>query len=310
MRRILGLESLSEPLRRSTVTIGKFFAVHRGHQALIQSTVAAARRNGGPAVVLTFDRHPVEILRPGTAVPLLAGLEERLDLIEAQGADVTVVVRLSPEFLGQEAESFVRDLLVGKLGAVEVLASDNFRFGKGASGDVVLLQRLGLELGFSFTPVTPVMEGGLRISSSRIAACVEAGRVREAAALLGRHYSVPGEVVAGARVGRQLGFPTANVQHHPRRLLPADGVYVVRMCRDDAPGEALPGVCNVGVRPTVDGTRRLVEVHLLDWSGDLYGKQVNVEFLDRLRDEQRFPGLDALREQIQRDVQAARAWKH
>lgn len=306
MRRILGLEILDEPLRRSTVTIGKFFAVHRGHQALIQATVAAARKNGGPAVVLTFDRHPLEILRPGTELPLLADLDERLDLIEAQGADVTVVVRLTPDFLAQEPETFIREVLVGKLGAVEVLASDHFRFGKAARGDVRLLQSEGARLGFRYTPVTPVLEGGERISSSRIAACVQAGQVREAARLLGRTYSVPGLVVRGAQVGRQLGFPTANIQHPSHRLLPADGVYVVRLHL--GPGEALRGVCNVGVRPTVDGTRRLVEVHLLDWTGDLYDREVRVEFLDRLRAEQRFPSLDALKEQIRRDVESARAF--
>lgn len=308
MRRILGLETLDEPLRRSTVTIGKFFAVHRGHQSLIQATVAAARRNGGPAVVLTFDRHPLEILRPGTELPLLATLEERLDLIEAQGADATAVVEITPEFLAQEAEEFVRGVLVGQLGSVEVLASGAFRFGKGAKGDTALLKGLGEQRGFRYTPVDSVVEGELRISSSRIAACVEAGRVREAATLLGRPYSVPGQVTRGQQVGRKLGFPTANVSHHPRRLLPANGVYVVRLLLNGDPSQALPGVCNVGVRPTVGGEQRLVEVHALDWIGDLYDQDVRVEFLEHLRPEQRFPSLDALKAQIQQDADAARAY--
>lgn len=305
MRRILGLETLGEPLRQSTVTIGKFFAIHRGHQALIRATVAAARRNGGPAVVLTFDRHPLEVLRPGTELPVIATLEERLDLIEAEGADVTVVVRLTPEFLAQEPETFIREVLVRQLGAVEVLASDNFRFGRAARGDLALLRSMGQELGFRCSTVVPVLEGGERISSSRIGACVEAGQVREAAALLGRSYSVAGTVVQGDQLGRTLGFPTANVRTDPQRLLPANGVYVVRVHLD---GERLPGVANLGVRPTVSGLERRLEVHLLDWSGDLYGRELHVEFLERLRAEQRFSGLDALKAQINRDADAAREY--
>jgi riboflavin kinase/FMN adenylyltransferase len=304
MRRILGIEALVEPLRGSTVTIGKFFAVHRGHQALIQATVAAARDSGGPAVVLTFDRHPLEILKPGTELPQIASLEERLNLIEAQGADATLVVTLTPEFLALEPEAFVRELLVERLGAVTVLASGNFRFGHRARGDVNLLREMGAELGFEYRSVTPILAGGERISSSRIAACVEAGRVREAADLLGRPYNVPGTVVQGDQVGRELGFPTANIAHPPRRLLPAHGVYVVDL---RTPAARLPGICNLGVRPTVDGTRQVLEVHVLDWDGDLYGHEVDVEFLERLRAEQRFSSLEALQCQIAQDVAAARS---
>ena len=308
MRRILGLETLGEPLRQSTVTIGKFFAIHRGHQALIRATVEAARRNGGPAVVLTFDRHPLEVLRPGTEFPVIATLEERLDLIEAEGADATVVVRLTPEFLGQEPEAFIREVLVRKLGAIEVLASDNFRFGRSARGDLALLREEGSKLGFRCSSILPVLEGGERISSSRIGACVDAGRVREAADLLGRPYCLAGDVVPGEQLGRRLGFPTANVRTDPQRLLPANGVYVVRARLGKEPGPLHPAVANLGTRPTVGGAGRRLEVHLLDWQGDLYGQEVRVEFLEHVRPEQRFAGLDALRAQIDRDVAAAREY--
>jgi riboflavin kinase/FMN adenylyltransferase len=304
MRRVLGLENLGEPLPRSAVTIGKFFAVHRGHQALLRATVDAARRQDAAAVAVTFDRHPLEVLRPGTRLPLIAGLDERLDQMEAQGIDVAVVARVTPEFLSQEPEEFIRNVLAGRLGAVEVLASQNFRFGRGARGDLDLLRAFGLECGFRVTAVEPVLEGGERISSSRVAACVEAGRVADAARLLGRPYSLPGEVVRGEQLGRKLGFPTANIVVEPARLLPADGVYVVRA---RWAGQSVPGAANLGVRPTTDGRKRLLEVHLLDWEGDLYGRRVTVEFLERLRDEQRFPDLEALRAQIARDVQAARS---
>lgn len=303
MQRVLGLEALRALDGPSAVTIGKFFAVHRGHQALLRATLQAAREIAGRSVVLTFDRHPREVLQPGWEAPVLATLDERLDLIEAQGIDLTVVARITPDFLAQEPEDFVRDLLVGRLHAARVLAGENFRFGRKARGDVRLLQSLGAELGFEYTAVPPVTEAGERISSSRVAECIQAGRVASAAALLGRPYCIPGEVVRGAQVGSQLGFPTANIQVDPRRLLPADGVYVVRVPELDA-----PAVANLGVRPTVDGTRRVLEAHLLGWSGDLYGRKLGIQFLDRLRDEQRFPSLDALKAQIGQDVEAGRAW--
>jgi riboflavin kinase / FMN adenylyltransferase len=160
MRRVLGLEQLTEPLTRSVVTIGKFFAVHRGHQALLRATVEAAREHGALSAVLTFDRHPLEVLRPGSALPQLTTLEERLDLLEEQGVDVAVVAAVTPEFLGQEPEAFVRDVLTGRLHAVEVLASGNFRFGRQARGDVDTLRALGSELGFGVTLVRPVFEEG------------------------------------------------------------------------------------------------------------------------------------------------------
>ncbi|MFN3648253.1 MAG: bifunctional riboflavin kinase/FAD synthetase [Armatimonadota bacterium] len=305
MRRVLGLEQLGEPLARSVVTIGKFFAIHRGHQELLRRTAETARRQRASSVVLTFDRHPIELLRPGTQVPVLAGLEERLELIERFGIEIALVIPLTPEFLSQEPEAFVREILVRQLGAVEVLAGANFRFGRGARGDLDLLRGIGSELGFTVTAVEPVLEGGHPISSSRVAACLEEGCVASAERLLGRPYSVPGEVVAGEQVGRRLGFPTANIRVPTERMLPADGVYVaqVRLPGHPAP---VPAAVNLGVRPTRDGTRRVLEAHLLDWSGDLYGQRVQVEFLQRLRGEQRFADLDSLRAQIARDVQAAR----
>lgn len=301
MRRVLGVEQLGAALDRSVVTVGKFFGVHRGHHALLQATVAAARRHQAPSVVLTFDRHPAEVLYPGQQFPEIASLPERLQLIEAQGIAVTVVARLTPEFLSLEPEAFVREILVQRLGAAEVLAGENFRFGRKARGDLSLLRRLGAELGFACTAVPPVLEGGAPISSSRIAECIAAGRVTDAASQLGRPYSVAGQVQPGAQLGRKLGFPTANVRTEPNRLLPADGVYVVRL-------NGLPAVANVGVRPTVDGRQRLLEVHLLGWQGDLYGQEVTVQFLGRLRDEMRFPDLAALQAQITADADKARAY--
>lgn len=293
------------PSRRSVVTIGKFFAVHRGHQALLQATVASARASGAQAVALTFDRHPLEVLRPGTELPELTDLQERLDLMEREGLDLAVVLRVTPELLAIEAERFVREVLVERLRAREVFAGEQFRFGRGAQGTVELLRSLGAELGFTCPRFPPVLHNGERISGSRVAAAIAAGSVAEAAALLGRPYVVPGVVVQGDQVGRTLGFPTANITPPAKRLLPADGVYVGRLRWED---QSAPAVVNLGVRPTVDGRRRLLEAHLPGWSGDLYGREVRLEFLDRLRDEQRFPDLNALKAQIAQDVQTAQAF--
>jgi riboflavin kinase/FMN adenylyltransferase len=287
----------------SAVTIGKFAAVHVGHQALIRATCAAATRLGAASVVLTFDRDPQEVLRPGPQQPALTTLDERLRLIEALGVEVAVVVRLDLQFLGQTPEEFVQRVLLERLHAVEVVASGNFRFGRGAAGTMETLETLGARHGFGVTIIPPVVVRGEPVSSSRVAACVEAGDVETAAVMLGRPYSLSGPVLPGDRLGRQLGFPTANLAADPARLLPANGVYSGFAAWN---GERRAAVTNVGVRPTVDGARRLVEAHLLDFQGDLYGVPLTFEFHHRLRGEERFPSLEALKAQIERDVEEAR----
>jgi riboflavin kinase/FMN adenylyltransferase len=303
MRTILSADLPQNRLGASAVTIGKFSAVHLGHQALLDATFAAARERGIESVAATFDRHPNVVLRPGEPFPVIASLEERLALIEAEGIDVAIVFPATLEFFSLEAEYFVREVLVAQMGAKQVLTGPRFRFGRSALGDLALLERLGAELGFAVTAVEPVLAGGERISSSRVVQCIEAGEVAEAARLLGRPYALTGAIIEGAKLGRQLGFPTANIALPEDRLLPRDGVYVVDAVVD---GEAHPGVANLGVRPTVDGSQRLLEVHLLDWQGDLYGRVVMVRFRERVRDEKRFPNIGALRDQIAADVATAR----
>ena len=305
MRRVFGLEGAAAPARRAAVTIGKFLAVHRGHQALLAATVAAAQSAALRSVAFTFDRHPREVLEPGTQLPVLATLEERLDAIAACGIEETIVVPLTPSFLALEPETFIREILWEHLGCAEVLASAGFRFGHRAAGTADTLRSVGNALGFRFTAVPPVFEGGEPISTSRVAVCIQSGAVATAATLLGYPYALSGTVARGDQVGRRLGFPTANVAVSANRLLPGDGVYVVRLETQDA---SLPAVANLGVRPTVDGVRRLLEVHVPGWEGDLYGQTVRVAFLERLREERRFPDLEALREQIGADVCRAREW--
>jgi len=225
MRVCYDLEDRACLPRASVITIGKFSAVHVGHQALIRATSEAAARRGAASVVLTFDRHPQTVLRPGPAQAALTTLDERLRLIEALGVEVAVVVRLDLPFLGQTPEEFVQRVLVERLHAAEVVTSGNFRFGRGAAGTVATLETLGGQHGFAVTVLPPVMVRGAPVSSSRVAACVESGEVERAAVMLGRPYSLTGTVLAGDRLGRQLGCPTANLGADPARLLPANGVY-------------------------------------------------------------------------------------
>jgi riboflavin kinase/FMN adenylyltransferase len=303
MRTIDGLEALTPALARSAVAIGKFDGVHRGHQALIRAAVAAARREGAESVVVTFDRHPVELLRPGTRPSYLTPLDEKLRLIAALGVDATLLIRLSPDFLNLTAEEFIRTVLVERLGLVAVVASESFRFGRGAAGTVETLRALGPAHGYRFEAVPPLIVDGSRVSSSRVAASVLAGQVEEAARLLGRPYALFGQVVRGDARGRQIGFPTANLQTDERQHRPANGVYAGFLAWEgEAPRQA---VCNLGLRPTVGGTRPTVEAHVLGFDGDLYGRDVRLLFAHRLRDEMRFPNLDALRAQIAADVEQA-----
>ena len=304
MRHVKDPAEIQPPLARSVVTIGKFFAVHRGHQALITATVECARELGATPVVFTFDRHPGEILQPGTVYPDLASTSERLALFEAMEVEAAVVMPLTPEFLGQSAEAFIQRYLVDGLRAAQVVTSDNFRFGRGAKGDPELLRAEGERFGFTVRVIEPVLIRDERVSSSRVQGEILAGNVALAAELLGRRYCVSGQVVHGQALGAQLGFPTANVRAPEQRLLPGNGVYAVTVEWD---GERRDGVANLGVRPTVGGMGRVLEAHLFDFNGDLYGREVRLCFVEKLRDEHRFPSVEALREQIARDAEQARA---
>jgi riboflavin kinase/FMN adenylyltransferase len=300
VRLIDGLEALTRPLPRSVVAIGKFDGVHRGHQALIRAAVQRARQEAGESVVVTFDRHPVELLRPGSQARYLTPLDEKLRLIRELGVDATLLIHLSPEFLHLLPEEFVRSVLVERLGMVAIVASESFRFGRGAAGTVETLRELGGTYGYSFQEVPPLIVDGCRVSSSRIVDCILAGRVDAAATLLGRPYALFGRVVHGDKIGRKLGFPTANLEPNERQHQPADGVYAGLLAwNDEAPH---PAACNLGTRPTVGGTQHVVEAHVLDFDGDLYDRAAHLLFIRRLRDETRFPSLEALQAQIAADV--------
>ena len=293
----------------SVLTTGTFDGVHLGHAAVLRYVVDRARAVDGVPTLVTFDPHPREVLGQGR-VELLTTVERRADLAGALGVERVVVVPFTRAMAGLSAEAWVRDLLLGEVGMREVVIGYDHRFGQGRGGDAALLRALGAEHGFAVDVVPElVVEGGERglgVSSSEIRAALRAGDVRGAADRLGRDYALAGEVVRGAQRGRTIGFPTANLRPDPRLLVPADGVYATRAVVEGVEGE-LWGMTNVGTRPTVDdGGARSVETHLLDVDGDLYGRRLELRFAERLRDERRFGGLDALTAQLREDAGQAR----
>jgi riboflavin kinase / FMN adenylyltransferase len=290
--------------RPAVLTMGKFDGLHRGHQQLIATTVERARGLGMAAAVLTWEPHPSAVLRPGQPLQLLTSLEEKIELIAALGPDLLIVAPFTAETKATSAEAYMQQIAAA-VPLRELWVGEDFAMGRGRAGDVPSLMLIGAELGFAVGAVQQVLVEGAPVSASRVRELLRAGDLPAAASLLGRPFGLRGVVVEGDRRGRTIGFPTANLQIAEQHVLPADGVYACRVYLDDNDA-GLPAVTNVGVRPTFDGLRRTVEAHLLDWSGDLYGRSLRVEFLQRLRGEQRFSGVEALVAQIGQDVARAR----
>jgi riboflavin kinase/FMN adenylyltransferase len=293
--------------RDLVVTVGNFDGIHVGQRRILELVTARARETGLGSAVVTFEPHPLSLLRPEKAPPLLTTPAQKQALLAEIGLDALLVVRFTPRFARLPARRFVRDFLVGALSAREVYVGSSFVFGRDRDGDLSLLRNMGESFGFAAFGCAEVTSGGAPVSSTRIRAAVTAGEVTEAARLLGRPYSLSGIVVRGDGRGRGLGWPTANLAVD-NELLAADGVYVSRL-RIPALAEDLPSVTNVGRRPTVYAEHpRLVECHVLDFDRDIYGERVELEMLRRLRPERKFPSADALREQIGRDAEAAREY--
>lgn len=290
--------------RPSVVTPGNHDGVHVGHRALVARARAWADDVGADAAALVFDPHPTTVLRPEAAPALLTRIPRRAALLREAGADRVEVQRFDAAFAGLSPEAFVDRVLVGKLACVGVVVGPDFRFGRKRAGDVEALAAMGRTRGFDVAVVAPVEVDGERASSSRVRALLGEGDVAGAARLLTRHHEVAGEVVRGDGRGAGLGFPTANLAVE-ETLLPADGVYSVRVRRCGADGPLLDGVANLGTRPTF-GAGRSVEVHLLDADLDLYGAELRVGFVARVRGERRFDGVDALVARIREDVATAR----
>jgi riboflavin kinase/FMN adenylyltransferase len=287
------------------LTIGNFDGVHRGHQAMLARLIAAARERGLAAAVLTFEPHPRELFTPASAPTRLTNLREKLELLAAHGVDHVHVQRFSHAFAALSPAAFIERLLVAGLRTRWVLVGDDFRFGARRAGDSAFLAAAARRHGFEVEPMPTVTNGGTRVSSSAVRDALARGDLARARDLLGRAYNISGRVVQGDRLGRALGFATANVQLKHNRP-PLAGIFAVRV--HGAAEAPLDGVASLGVRPTVraDGKPTL-EVHLFDFAGDLYGRHLRVEFLAKIRDEERYPDLDALKAQIARDCDAARA---
>ncbi|HUG31802.1 MAG TPA: bifunctional riboflavin kinase/FAD synthetase [Acidimicrobiia bacterium] len=284
------------PTAPTSVTIGVLDGVHRGHRALIDRLDASMMRT-----VLTFDPHPVEVLRPGTPPRLITTIDERVDLLADIGVELVGILDLS-EIKEQSPEEFVEGVLVGKLGAEHLVVGVDFRFGKDRSGDVELLDRLGPQLGLTMETIGLVAEEGSPVSSSRVRLLIEEGRVAEAASYLERWYAVTAKVVHGDERGRQIGYPTANVRPPSRKVVPGTGVYA---CFASVGEDRHDAAVNVGVRPTFGGGELLIEAHLLDFDDDVYGRELTIEFVDYLRPELKFDGVGELVERMDDDVSRA-----
>lgn len=290
---------------RSVVTVGVFDGVHRGHQEIIGRAVKRARDLGVQSVVVTFDPHPAEIVRPGSRPAVLTEPGRKAELIEQLGADALCVVPFTPEFSRLSPEAFVHDVLVDGLHATLVLVGENFRFGHGATGDVPLLERLGRTFGFAVEPVSLVTSGRTVFSSTYIRSCIAAGDVAAAALALGRPHRLEGVVVRGDRRGRQLGFPTANLLTAAHAAVPADGIYAGWLVWQGAT-EPFPAAISIGTNPTFFGKERRVEAYVLDFDGDLYGERVGLDFVARLRETRRYDSVEPLLAQIREDVAQTR----
>ena len=296
------------------MTIGVFDGIHRGHAQLITAATRAAKERGIPSVLMTFDPHPSEVVRPGTHPPQLSTLRRRADLAEEMGVDVFCVMPFNLTLSAQSPEEFVHDILVERLHAAEVVVGDNFTFGHKALGDVPKLRELGQRFGFEVTGISLFGEHAVTYSSTYIRSCVAAGDVELAAEALGRPHRVEGVVVHGERRGRDLGYPTANISPPEHAAVPGDGVYAAWLTvlegRTEPEGvrfgQRYPASVSVGTNPTFSGTNRTVEAYVLDLSADLYGQHVAVDFVARLRGMEPFDSVDALIAAMGDDVERTR----
>lgn len=296
----------------SVVTIGFYDGVHLGHRALVRAVIARAANEGRSTTVVTFDRHPAQVLRPATAPLLLCDLDQKLELLERCGVDQTLVIHFDEPRSEESAEHFVRTVLVEGLDARLVVVGEDFHFGHHRLGNVSLLEEMGGELGFDVIGHHLVGPDGIdarpevQVSSTAIRRALTEGRLATANEMLGRAHEMRGPVVDGDKRGRTIGFPTANVAVRPEILMPADGIYAGHLVR--ASGEELPAAIYVGTRPTFydNEPASLVEVHCLDWAGDLYGERVSVRFEFRLRGDHRFGTVEELIAQLAIDCQQAK----
>lgn len=303
MERLDGGSAVPASLRGGVVALGNFDGFHLGHQAVVGRAIARARAEGRPALVATFDPHPVRFFRPDAPPFRLTTLEQRERLFAEAGADAMIVFHFDAALAGLSAAAFVDERLVGLLGAAGVVTGEDFTFGKGRDGNVAVLRELGVNRGIAAEAVAPVTLDGEPVSSSRIRAALQSGDCATATRLLTRPFAIEGVVQHGDKLGRTIGYPTANIALD-RYLRPRYGIYAVRGRLPD--GRVLDGAASLGIRPTFDPPKELLEPFFFDFSGDLYGQTVEVELHAFLRDEAKFDGLEALTRQMDADCAEAR----
>jgi riboflavin kinase/FMN adenylyltransferase len=290
--------------RPAVVTVGTFDGVHRGHWEVLQEIGRRARRTGGRSILVTFHPHPLRIVRPEMAPPLLTTPSEKREILAESGLEYVVFLPFTRVLQQYPARRFVEEILLGRIHMDELVIGYDHGFGKGREGTVETLREIGGELGFGVDVVEAFNVDGQAVSSSRIRALIADGDVAAAAPLLGRHYSVEGIVVQGERKGRELGFPTANIEvGDPDKMVPKEGIYAVYGWVD---GQRIPGLLHLGPRPTFAGFAPTVELWLMDWSGDLYGRRVRVDFVRRIRDILPFSSIDALIAAMKEDERRGR----
>lgn len=314
MLRWRGLDDIPADWGRCVVTIGVFDGVHRGHAQLITRAIRAAKERGVPAVLMTFDPHPAEVVRPGTHPPQLSTLTRRAELAEELGIDVFCVMPFTPVLAAQSPKDFAHEVLVERLHAQVVVVGDNFTFGKKAAGNVDTLRKFGERFGFEVEAVSLLGEHAVTLSSTYIRSCVDAGDVATATEALGRPHRVEGVVVRGDGRGRDVGYPTANIAPPMYSAIPADGVYAAWFTVLGAgpvvgqvePGESYRAAVSVGTNPSFSGRTRTVEAYVLDTSADLYGQHVAVDFVARIRGQATYDDVSNLTDQIAADVDQTR----
>jgi len=289
---------------RTVASLGNFDGVHRGHQAILKRVVENSRNLDLPSVVMTFDPVPKKVLSPETAPPLIQTLEQRLEIFEKLDIDNTIIVVFDMEFARKSPEEFVKQYLIDQLHVQSFVVGGNFAFGHRKQGNIALLKQMGTQYGFNVECVDAVQDGGSRISSTLIRGEIQAGQIEEALTHLGHPFALRGTVIKGEQLGGKIGIPTANLQVR-NELLPGRGVYA---CRAIFEKQVFPAAVNVGYRPTVGGKNLTVEAHLIGFSGELYEKEMELQFFHRIREEKQFAGIDALKTQILVDINAARLY--
>lgn len=302
MKLYTNLEDIKQPFENACVTIGNFDGVHLGHQILFSEVVQKAYSLGGKSIAVTFDPHPLKVLRPDS-IRLISTTEQKIELIERAGIDVLIIIPFDLQFARITADSFVDEILIKTIGVKELVVGYDYAFGKGRQGNIEYLKSRGRQEGFPVTVVDAYYEGGMLVSSTKIRELVAMGRMRDVRTLLGRYYQIRGEVQKGLqRGGREVGFPTANLQITEEDLCPKRGVYVTQVIYD---GKCYGGVSNIGYNPTFGENRLVAETHIFDFNDDIYGKPIKINLLRHLRGEKKFSGVEELAAQIRLDIKVA-----